>query len=198
MLVRGAREVDGKRVDPRVRRTRELIVRAFGELLAEKGHAGLTVQEIAERATINRATFYAHFKDQYELFDHFISEAFRGELERRLLDSSGPSEENLRALVLAACDYLAGLSTQCSWKDRQFRPLIETRVQGELYELLLGWIEASSEIVGTRQASPEVIASVMSWAIFGAALDRSRSGEAISPEEVADQTLSVLSEGLRV
>jgi AcrR family transcriptional regulator len=51
-------------------------VRAFNELVAEKGHSGLTVQEIAERATINRATFYAHFTDQYELFDYVISEAF--------------------------------------------------------------------------------------------------------------------------
>ena len=58
-----------KRVDPRVKRTRELIVRAFNELVAEKGHTGLTVQEIAEQATINRATFYAYFTDQYELFD---------------------------------------------------------------------------------------------------------------------------------
>src|SRR3712207_7466366 len=45
-----------KRVDPRVKRTRELIVWAFGELVEEKGHRGLTVQEIAERATVNRAT----------------------------------------------------------------------------------------------------------------------------------------------
>ena len=64
-----AREATEGKLDPRVRRTRALLVRAFNELLAEKGHAGLTVQEIAERATINRATFYAHFKDQYELSD---------------------------------------------------------------------------------------------------------------------------------
>ena len=59
MLVR-----ERERLDPRVRRTRQLLVRAFNELVAERGHAGLTVQEIAEGATINRATFYAHFTDQ--------------------------------------------------------------------------------------------------------------------------------------
>ena len=146
-----------KRVDPRVKRTRELIVRAFNELVAEKGHTGLTVQEIAERATINRATFYAHFNDQYELFDHVISEAFREELRRRLPDSSGFSEENLKALILAACDYLAGLNTACSRTDRQFRPLIESRVQGELYELLLRWMEATPEqtVVGHPHALTE-------------------------------------------
>ncbi|HSK99717.1 MAG TPA: TetR/AcrR family transcriptional regulator [Rubrobacteraceae bacterium] len=196
MLVKESVGKVGKRVDPRVKRTRALIVGAFNELVAEKGHAGLTVQEIAERATVNRATFYAHFADQYELFDCAISEAFREELRQRLPASRGLSRENLRALVLAACDYLAGLNKACSRTDRQFRPLIEARVQGELYELLLGWIEASVRRVDGRSISPDVTASVVSWAIFGAALDWSRNGAAPSSEEVADQVLSVVVGGL--
>jgi AcrR family transcriptional regulator len=186
-----AREAEG-RLDPRVRRTRELLVRAFNELLAEKGHAGLTVQEIAERATINRATFYAHFRDQHELFDYVISEAFREELGRRLPPSPELGEENIRALILAACDYLAGLNTACSWKDRQFRPLIEARVQHELYEILHRWIGASPQ----RPANPEIVACTVSWAIFGAGLHWSRNEAGASAEEVADQALRVIVEGL--
>jgi AcrR family transcriptional regulator len=197
MLVKESTGMAEKRVDPRVRRTRELIVRAFNELVSEKGHTGLTVQEIAERATINRATFYAHFTDQYELFDHVISEAFRDELRRRLPDSSGLSEENLKALILAACDYLSRLNTACSRTDRQFRPLIESRVQGELYELLLRWIEATPEKTIGRHISPEVAASVVSWSIFGAALDWSRNSAAPSSEEIADHALSVIVGGLQ-
>ena len=191
-MVEESTRKDEKRVDPRVKRTRELIVRAFNELVAQKGHTGLTVQEIAERATINRATFYAHFADQYELFDYVISEAFREELRRRLPASPGLSEENLRVLVLAACDYLEGLNTACRGTDRQFRPLIEARVQSELYELLLGWTGASPEKARGRKVSQEVTASVISWAIFGAALDGSRNGTARSSEELADQVLSVI------
>jgi AcrR family transcriptional regulator len=198
MLVKESSGTAQKRVDPRVKRTRELLVRAFNELVAEKGHTGLTVQEIAERATINRATFYAHFTDQYELFDYVISEAFREELQRRLPDSSELSEENLKALILAACAYLAGLNTACSRTDQQFRPLIEARVQGELYELLLGWIEASPEKASGRQVSREVRASVVSWAIFGAALDWSRNSAARSSDEAADQVLSAIVEGLQI
>ncbi len=198
MLVKESAREAGKRLDPRVKRTRELLVRAFNELVAEKGHTGLTVQEIAERATVNRATFYAHFTDQYQLFDYVISEAFREELRRRLPASPGLSRENVKALVLAACDYLAGLNTACSRTDRQFKPLIEARVQGELYELLLGWIEATPEKTSGRQVSPEVTASVVSWSIFGAALDWSRNGTSRSSEEVADQVLSVIVGGLQL
>ena len=191
-----AKEATEKRIDPRVKRTRDLLVRAFNELVEEKGHSGLTVQEIAERATINRATFYAHFRDQYELFDYVISEAFREELRRRLPASPGFSEENLRVLILAVCDYLEGLNTACSWSDRRFRPLIETRVQGELYELLLGWIEDLPQKTNGKPTTPEVVASVVSWAIFGAGLQWSRNEAPRSAGEIADQILSVIVGGL--
>jgi AcrR family transcriptional regulator len=42
-----AKVAKGERIDPRIKRTRELLVRAFNELVEEKGHSGLTVQEIA-------------------------------------------------------------------------------------------------------------------------------------------------------
>ena len=193
-----AREEKAAKLDPRVKRTRQLLVRAFNQLLEEKGHSGLTVQEITERAAINRATFYAHFRDQHELFDYVISEAFRDELQRGLLPSPGLDEENLKALVLVTCEYLSGLNTACSWRDRQFRPLIEARVQQELYELLLRWIEASPEKASNRKVSREVTASVISWAIFGAGVRWSRDGAVESEERFADQVISVIDEGLHL
>jgi AcrR family transcriptional regulator len=202
MSVKGSGTTVEKRVDPRVKRTRELIVRAFGELVAEKGHRGLTVQEIAERATVNRATFYDHFRDQYELLDYFISEAFREELGRRLPARPGLDEETLRVLVVASCDFLSSLETGCrTSSDRQFiRPMVEEQVQSELYEELLGWIEEASlaQKANGRLASPENTAAVVSWAIFGAGMEWSRNGGARSAEEFADEVLSVIVEGLQL
>ncbi|HWQ84479.1 MAG TPA: TetR/AcrR family transcriptional regulator [Anaerolineales bacterium] len=51
------------KVDPRIKRTRALLVQAFTELLAEKGFQAISVQDISERATVNRTTFYLHFPD---------------------------------------------------------------------------------------------------------------------------------------
>src|SRR5207245_2778046 len=58
-----------KGVDPRVKRTRKLLQQAFIELFQEKGFAAISIQDITERATVNRATFYAHFPDKYALLD---------------------------------------------------------------------------------------------------------------------------------
>ena len=196
MLVKGSSGTAEKREDPRVKRTRGLIVRAFGELVAEKGHRGLSVQEIARRATVNRATFYDHFRDQYELSDYFISEAFQEALRRRLPERPGLDEESLRALVLSTCDFLSDLETGCRHSDRQFWPLIEAQVASELYEMLLGWIEAAPQEANGRPAAPEITASVVGWAIFGAGVRWSRGGVPESKERFADQVLSVIAEGL--
>ena len=43
------------RLDPRVKRTRQLIQQAFMQLLSEKDFQNITVQDISERAEVNRA-----------------------------------------------------------------------------------------------------------------------------------------------
>lgn len=53
-----------ERVDPRVQRTRALLCSAALELAAERDVETLTIADIAERATVNRATVYLHYRDR--------------------------------------------------------------------------------------------------------------------------------------
>lgn len=55
--------------DPRVLRTRQLIREAFSDLLQKKGFDAITVKDIAQKSSINRATFYAHYEDKYALLE---------------------------------------------------------------------------------------------------------------------------------
>jgi AcrR family transcriptional regulator len=64
------------RSDRRVRRTRKLIQDAFLELTVEKGFAAVTVRDIAERAGVNRATFYRHYQDKFDLLEHYSEEVY--------------------------------------------------------------------------------------------------------------------------
>jgi AcrR family transcriptional regulator len=43
--------------DPRVKRTRQLLLQAFRELMEEKGFSAMSTQDITARATVNRGTF---------------------------------------------------------------------------------------------------------------------------------------------
>jgi AcrR family transcriptional regulator len=60
--------------DLRVRRTRKLLQQALLEAASEKGFAHVTVRDITERAMVNRATFYRHYEDKYDLLTHYIEE----------------------------------------------------------------------------------------------------------------------------
>ncbi len=56
-----------RREDRRVRMTRRLIKDSFLTLMRQKNIAKITVKDICAGADINRATFYAHYADVYDL-----------------------------------------------------------------------------------------------------------------------------------
>lgn len=63
-------------LDRRVRYTRNMIRHSFLKLLSEKPMGKITVKEICEMADINRATFYAHYEDVYDLLDKIEEEFY--------------------------------------------------------------------------------------------------------------------------
>lgn len=89
--------------DPRVTRTRELIEKAFYELLMEKSLQALTIGDITDRARINRSTFYAHFEDKYALYRHMVRNTFEQIFLKTLADRWNDREAQLRAIVHATC-----------------------------------------------------------------------------------------------
>jgi AcrR family transcriptional regulator len=61
--------------DPRVRRTRLVIRDAFLDLVDLRGFNAITIGEIAQRAGVNRATFYRHYADKYALVEDIYEQA---------------------------------------------------------------------------------------------------------------------------
>ena len=85
-----------EKLDPRVKRTRNLILQSFENLLAEKNFESISVQDVTDKAEINRATFYAHFQDKYALLDYSINQMFMQEIDKRTLNMCSYSIDNLR------------------------------------------------------------------------------------------------------
>ncbi|GAA4867507.1 MULTISPECIES: TetR/AcrR family transcriptional regulator [Saccharopolyspora] len=54
--------------DRRTKRTRRALHDALVALVLERGFTALTVEDIAERADVARATFYSHFQGKEDLF----------------------------------------------------------------------------------------------------------------------------------
>jgi AcrR family transcriptional regulator len=181
--------------DPRVRRTRQLLQNAFMELMEEKGFAAISIQDITERATVNRGTFYAHFADKYALLDALMREQFQQVLTSKLPSASRWETRTLRVLIEAALTYFRDFYRHCP-PSNTIEPLFERSIQGELFGLLLTWLEQIPPAEKRWRVPPETIAQVVSWAIFGAAIKWSQGDPAISAEQMADNVLIVIAEGV--
>lgn len=55
--------------DRRVRKTNRALRNGLAELMVDKNLRNITVRELTDKADIHRSTFYAHYKDIYDLFE---------------------------------------------------------------------------------------------------------------------------------
>src|SRR5450631_4454858 len=62
--------------DLRVKRTHKLVLEALLEQTVQKGFSALTVSDITKHAGINRATFYRHFRDKFDLLDNYAQAVY--------------------------------------------------------------------------------------------------------------------------
>lgn len=164
------------RTDPRVRRTRVLITTAFADLMNERGFASVTVQDVAERAGINRATFYAHYDDKFALFDQMVRSLFRAELEHRLPPAEHFDLDALPLLVRVVLETLVQVHAHCGPRGLTATPAIEGLVQDEVQQYVRAWLDASA---GARQrrVSAATAALVASSGIIGAGVPWSRAAK---------------------
>ncbi|EGL16391.1 MULTISPECIES: TetR/AcrR family transcriptional regulator [Paenibacillus] len=65
------------KLDPRVVRTRLMLRDALIALIGEQGYEKITVQDIANRAALNRATFYLHYRDKQDLMEQSMDDTLK-------------------------------------------------------------------------------------------------------------------------
>ena len=182
-------------LDPRVKRTRQLLMDALDSLLAKKDLQAITVAEITAVAEVNRATFYAHYVDKYALFGHLVRQTFEDALRQRLRESDeGFCMDELQTLILAVFEYMAQFDGHCHPGDLQTRQLVVQQLQTQLQTMILnGMAQVDFDDVDHDR---ELGASVMSWAIFGAAFQWSRSKKRLPLETAAEQVMQFISQGI--
>src|ERR1700682_2039797 len=155
-----------ERLDPRVRRTRQLLQDALRRLLEQKEFDKITIQDITEAATLNRATFYAHYPDKFKLLEELIRVSFLQLLAERNVRFDGTCPSAFKAIILAVSDYLSEVQKSFSSKQHQFEPFVVATVIDQIRQVLLcGFRSHPTE----RRISEELVAATASWAIYGAA-----------------------------
>jgi AcrR family transcriptional regulator len=180
---------DCERLDPRIRRTRQLLQDALRGLLEKKEFDKISVQDITEAATLNRATFYAHYPDKFALLEESIRVSFLHLLEQRNVQFDGQCSSAFKVIILAVCDYLIQAQRSSCSKERQFEPFLEATVIDQIRLVLLDGFRHHPV---DRRISPEMIAATASWAIYGAVKQWVNSPDRISPDEFVPQALELV------
>jgi AcrR family transcriptional regulator len=169
--------------DPRMKRTRQLLQSALHSLLQQKTFDEILVQDIAEAATVNRATFYDHYTDKFALFDAMIAGDFHKFLEvRGIRFNGGCSSSALAGMILALCEYLKRLQGNygCA-QHTSSTALIDAAITLTIRRIVL---DGLSEETGKLKSSREIVASAVSGAIFGAAKEWVQSADRRPVEEI--------------
>jgi AcrR family transcriptional regulator len=159
-----------KKSDPRVQRTKQLLYQAFVDLARNKRVEELTVKDITAQATVNRATFYAHFADKDALLAEAIRSTFRQSVERRLQSEVVTSSADLEQLILAVCDFFRHFDGRCWQIPRQYGVLIEREIKACLADILYEWRVSVKGDPLPDGATADLVASVAGWTIYGAVL----------------------------
>jgi AcrR family transcriptional regulator len=197
-----------RREDRRVRRTRQMLQQAFVEVVREKGLAttnireiekcfeATSIQEITERANVNRGTFYLHFTDKYMLADTLIRERFHQQLASILPPEPRWDRRTLRQLTQAVLSIFEEKYCHQHQPSLVLAPMFERTVHEELTNLLLTWLKEARSGKRQRHEPLEMIASIVSWAIFGTAVQWSQEETGMLIEEVAEVIARVIMEGV--
>src|SRR6202140_2130928 len=171
---------DCAKLDPRIRRTRKLLQDALRKLLAEKEFDKISVQDITEAATLNRATFYAHHADKFALLGELIRVSFLELLAQRNVQFDGGCSTAFQVIILAVCDYLNELQKSHSFNQHQFEPFVEATVIDQIRIVLLDGFQRHPV---ERSIPAEMIAATASWAIYGAVKQWINTAERVPAEE---------------
>ena len=158
-------------LDPRVARSRQVILRAALDELGTVGYGAFTIESVAARAGVGKSTIYRHWSEKLAL----IADAFETLHEQGTPDlGSGSPREILERIVRHVAEVVSGSTfSACipalidgAERDPELRRF-HNRFQMEARRPL---VAAIAEGVATRSfpphVDPELAASVLLGAIF--------------------------------
>ncbi|WP_339255515.1 TetR/AcrR family transcriptional regulator [Paenibacillus sp. FSL R5-0713] len=181
------------KIDPRIIRTRRLIMDGFIHVLKNKEFKDITIHDITEEATVNRATFYYHFIDKYDLLEKVIKEGFMTTVYNEIVEYRELNQTTIINVFLSITNFQVDLSKQCRSGFETFKTTIEVIIQKELellfYQMLLKQHSTDSD------ESLRVAAVMLSWGIFGASVDWQHNNT-VPPEEYIKTAIPYVMHGL--
>ena len=155
------------KIDRRITRSKTFLRNALRELMAKKRFKYITVKEISDLSTVNRATFYKHYMDKQALLEEVFQEDFNGLLNERTKEMKAIDGKFLRQTIHAVADFLLPIAQRKLNVHSAHIPLEQKTVQQTISDRLLQGMGAgkkkNEDLLKTR-----VKAAMAGWAIYAA------------------------------
>jgi AcrR family transcriptional regulator len=189
-----------KKLDPRVVRTRQLLRDALVSLIADKGFDALTVQDIADRATLNRATFYLHYQDKHDLLVKSLHDAID-----ELMADIGPMGENGQLVVEGPQRPIKRVFEHVAQHARFYQvmmgaegvPAFIAGVRDYIAEITLGWLSSLQTAPEKSTVPLEIVANSLSWSLLGVLIWWLEHDMPYPPDYMAEQFRLLITSDLR-
>ena len=176
-------------LDPRIRRTRALLQKAFLDLVKVKPFEEISVQDLTEAATVNRATFYAHYQDKYALLECVAAIQFQELLNDRGVRFDGTCLSAVRTIVLGVCDFMSAEANGVKSVDG-LDPHLQAAIVSVVRKMLLDGFEQMEGWTGI--SAREMAATSTAWALYGAVRDWFSRTNRAPAEKIVDSIYSFL------
>jgi AcrR family transcriptional regulator len=185
--------------DPRIRRTRQLLQGALRTLMQTRSFEEISVQEIAETATVNRATFYDHYTDKFALLDALVAGGFHQLLHERNVQFDPGCPARASVIIVTVCDYLvlSHEGNSCTGQS-PFEPLIDAAIIGAIRRVLARGLERPDQeppnhsVPKPASLLAEMTTAAASNAIYGAAQAWFKTKDRPTVEAITPQILALV------
>lgn len=176
--------------DLRSIRTRKFIINSFIDLLEKKEFKSITISDITKGAMINRATFYRHFLDKYDLLEKVIKENLMANVLQELSTINKEfSEEILASLFLSITKFHLSLSNRCKKSYHDMSVNIEAIMKKELEQIILQSLEKKYQDGSNDKL--RMLANMLSWMIYAASVDWMENNLQSPEQYFNDASLSI-------
>jgi AcrR family transcriptional regulator len=153
---------------------------ALVTLAIQKGFSAVTVNDIVELAMVNRATFYRHYQDKYDLVESYLDELYV-ELHAAPAPPPKPGEPNPGLVKL-----LQHIHDNAPFYRAMLGPRGYSGFGERIRRLTEATLRARWEAVpGQTHIPPPMLLSYLSHASYGALVWWLEGGMNYSPEQLA-------------
>ena len=169
------------------KKTKKMIEQAMVHLLEKKSFEHLSTVELAQEAGISRSSFYTHYKDKYDMIEHYQQKLFH-KLEY-IFDKYA---QNKRSAIIEVFDFLTRESLLSALLTENGTKEIQTFLRHKFQIMLAEDLQDHFNSKLLSQLEKEYSYVYLTNAFFGVCQMWISRGKKESPEQMADFLLKML------